>query len=409
MDMEKLEKNIVKKEKEIEKLKQKLKEQEDKQKRDHSRLKEEVKELEIRVKEILKEKQEAVVNSEQAIHEKDIIVKQVEELQEENKRLHRDLAQVGVLKAEITGLTLRIENQITGTKELEQMLLTKDEIIEQLRTSESKLREEIRSKNDEIAKRETMISVMKSGKLNIEQTLQQAEAKATTLNAEISTLKNTLINKDGQISQLNSRIESSEKEKVTLNQTNFDKDNEISKLSTEVASLIAQNSEWKEKLTKLEKGLEEAEIGLISSALPNLVKGDGQAAERIAEIAKRIKANAILSIPDFEAVPAMLDLENLRTSTRLRIMTYVDFNNPKHKVIFTQISRSNILIRHSEEKNLWGINRDHEELLLAPRDSTGTPMGLVVKDAFQIEILGNILLEIWGKCRRNVDQYSFPE
>ena len=164
----------------------------------------------------------------------------------------------------------------------------------------------------------------------------------------------------------------------------------------------------KEK-AKLEKGLEEAEVGLISSALPNLVKGDGQAAERIGEIAKRIKDNAILSIPDFEAVPAMLDLDKLRTSTRLRIMTYVDFNNPKHKAIFTQISRSNILIRHSEEKNLWGINRDHEELLLAPRDSTGTPMGLVVKDAFQIEILGNILLEIWGKCRRNVDQYSFPE
>ncbi|MHA1651395.1 MAG: hypothetical protein ACTSYB_14480 [Candidatus Helarchaeota archaeon] len=79
-------------------------------------------------------------------------------------------------------------------------------------------------------------------------------------------------------------------------------------------------------------------------------------------------------------------------------MTYVDFNNPKYKEIFAQINRPNILIRHNQERNLWGINRDQEELLIAPRDTTGTPTGLVIKDPFQIEILGDILLEIWGKC-----------
>ncbi len=409
MFMEKLEKTIVKKETEIEKLKQKLKDQEDKQKRDQSRIKEENKELSNRVKELLKEKQEAVVGEEQATHEKDLITKQLEELQDGNTRLHEELAQVGVLKAEITGLKLRIENQVTGTKELEQMLLTKDEIIEQLRNSEIKCREDIRSKNDEIAKRETMISVMKSGKLNIEQSLEHAEDKAHTLNQEISTLKTTLINKDGQISQLNNRIESLEKEKVTLNQTILSKDNEINKLTTEKASIITKNAATEDNLAQLEKGLEDAEAGLISSALPNLVKGDSQAAERIAEISRRVKANAILSIPEFEAVPAMIDLEHLRTSTRLRIMTYVDFNNPQHKEIFKLISRPNILIRHNEQRNLWGINRDHEELLIAPRDDKGTPTGLIVRDSFQIELLGNILLENWGKCRKNVDQYSFPE
>lgn len=394
------EKSLIKKEKEIEKLKQKIKEEEDKHKREQSRLKEEVKELDNRVKELLKEKQTAVVTEEQATHERDLIAKQLDGILEENKRLHEELAQVGVLKAEITGLKLRLENQITGTKELEQILLTKDEIIEQLRTSETKLREEIRTKNDEIAKRETMISVMKSGKLNIEQSLQHVEDKVSTLNTEITTLKTTLINKDGKISQLNDQVESLEKEKATFDQM-------LRKNDDELANLKIKYSESEIKIQRLEKGMADAEAGIISSALPNLVKGDSQAADKIAEISRRVKANAVLAIPEFEAVPAMLDLENLRSSTRLRIMTYVDFNNPKHKAIFTEISRPNILIRHNEGRNLWGINRDNEEVLIAPRDFTGVPTGLIVKDSFQIEILGNLLLEIWGKCRRNVDQYSF--
>ncbi len=407
--MTNLEKEVVKKEKEIEKLNQKLKESEEKLKRDRARDKELIKELENQVKEIQQEKQEKLISAEQAVHEKETVLKQLEVLQEENKRLHEDLAQVGVLKAEITGLKLRIENQTTGINEMEQMLLSKDEIIDQLRATESKCREEIRSRNEEIAKHETMISVMKSGKSNIEQSLDQANDKINGLNSEVNRLNTALINRDGKISQLNNQIETLEKEKVSLNQTILSKDDEIAKLSTELNNVLAENSKKDQTISQMQKGIQEAESGLISSALPNLVKGDAQAAERIAEISKRVKANAVLSIPDFEAVPAMLDLDTLRSSTRLRIMTYVDFNNPKHQAIFTQISRPNILIRHNDERNLWGINRDNEEVLIAPRDSEGIPTGLIVKDAFQIEILGNLLLEIWGKCRKNVDQYSFME
>ncbi|MHA1267413.1 MAG: hypothetical protein ACTSRS_19405 [Candidatus Helarchaeota archaeon] len=407
--MEKLEKTLVKKEKEIEKLKQKLKEQEEKQKRDQSRLKEEIKELEARVKELLKEKKDMELGQEQAVLEKDAVLKQLGDLQEENKRLHEDLAQVGVLKAEITGLKLRIENQVTGINEMEQMLASKDEVIDQLRASEIKLREEIRQKNEEIAKRESLISVMKSGKLNVEQSLEQAEEKVKSLNTELTSLKTSLMNRDAQITQLNDKIQTLEKEKATLSHTIETKESEIAQLKSEIQTLNNQLSTSKDQITQLQSAIEAAEAGIISDALPNLVKGDTQAAEKIAQIAQRIKSNAILSIPEFEAVPSLINIDKLRPSTRLRIMSYVDFNNPKHKAIFTQISRPNILIRHSEERNLWGINRDHEELLIAPRDASGTPTGLVVKDPFQIEILGNILLEIWGKCRRNVDQYSFPD
>lgn len=405
--MDKLEKNIVKKEQEIEKLKQKMKEQEEKQKRDQSRLKEEVKELENRVKELLKEKADIVLSEEQAVHEKEAILKQLTGLQEENKRLQADLAQVGVLKAEITGLKLRIENQGTGMSEMEQMLLTKDDIIDQLRTSESKLREEIRSKNDEIAKRESVISMMKSGKLNIEQSLEQSQDKIKNLESEITTLKNTIVNKDAKITHLNTQIETLEKEKLALSETVQAKDTEISELSGEISSLITRSDEVEKKAKTLEKGIEQAEAGLISDALPNLVKGESQAVDRITEILNRIKHNAIMAVPKFELLPQLIDLENWKTSSRLRIITNVDFENPSHKAVFKEIQRPNIAIRHTDEKNLWGINRDHEELLMAPQDSTGTPIGIIMRDPFQIEILGNILLDIWGKCRKNVDEYSF--
>ncbi|NVM53493.1 MAG: hypothetical protein HWN66_07280 [Candidatus Helarchaeota archaeon] len=405
--MEKIEKSIVKKEKEIEKLKQKLKEQEEKNKREQSRTKEEVKELGNRVRELLSEKKEIMIKEEQAVHEMDRILRAHNTMQDENKRLHEELTQVGILKAEMKGLELRIDTHYIRIKELETTLQKKDELIDQLKGTEDQLWVELKSKDEELVKKELQINALTSDMTSTAQSFEESEGKAKNLEVEIKNLNYTIDNQRNQINNLGSQINSIVNDRERLKTTVSEKENVIMQLKGEITSLNSRISELGEELAQIQRGMEAAEAGVISRALPNLVKGDDQAIEKIAQITQRIKHNAVITVPDFSLVPTILNLENLRTSTQLRIMAFVDFKNPKHKSIFDQFNRPNIMIRHTEERNLFGINRDHEELLIAPKDATGTPFGLVVKDPFQIEILGSIFLDIWGKCRRNVDDYEF--
>jgi len=58
------------------------------------------------------------------------------------------------------------------------------------------------------------------------------------------------------------------------------------------------------------------------------------------------------------------------------------------------------MIRNSNDQNLWGIIRDQEEVLIAPKDTSGNPVGFLVSDPYQIEILGNIILSTWSKGQK---------
>lgn len=405
--MEKMDKDIVKKEKEIEKLKQKQKEDEDKHKRELSRKNEEVKELNNRVKELIKEKQDVTLAQEQATHEKESVLKQMADLQEENKRLHEQLTQIGVLKAEVSGLKLKSDTQLKKASELEQTIKGKDDLVAQLRGIENQLREDISNRITEITQKESELTQLKSDKTGASQFLERSEETIKQLKGEIAQLNKGLIDQRLENSKLKSEIERLNADKNQLGQTVQAKEAESSKLSDEFGGIINRNNELEKEVLKLKKGIEEAEAGIISSALPNIVKGDKQALNRIVEIAKTTKHNAVISIPTFEMVPEVLKIENLRASTQLRIMTFVDYKNPTHKAIFASIKNPNILIRHNEDKNLWGIIRDQEEVLIAPADSAGTPLGMIVKDPNQIRILGNLILDTWSKCRRNVEITEF--
>ena len=405
--MEKTDKSIVKKEKEIEKLKQKLKEDEDKHKRELARKNEEIKETDLRLKEVLKEKEEVTLIQEQAVHEKESLLKQNADFQEQNKRLHEELNQVGLLKADLSGLKLTEENQLTKISELNQTIKGKDEIIGQLKNIEAQLREEIKTNITEITQKESEINQINSDKLTTSQSLEQSEETIKNLEDQISQLNGSINDQRSEINQLKSEIEQLKSEEIQLEKAVKVQDEESLKISEEIEGLITKNNELEKELDKFKIGIEEAEAGIISSALPNLIKGDNQASARITEIAQNIKHNAVITIPKFEMIPEIINVENLRDSTQLRIMTFVDFSNPSHKEIFSKINRPNILIRHNEEKNLWGIIRDQEELLIAPVDSNGIPVGMIMKDPNQIKILGNLILDTWSKCRRNVTEEEF--
>ena len=405
--MEQLEKKLRRKDREIGTLVDKLRKMEEKQEKDELGPTQEVYELDSRVKELIEEKQETVLREEQAIHETEKMIYQIEDLQEQNKRLNEDITEIGILKAESGALNLKVDNQLKRILELEGIIKGKDETIDQLRALGDQLREEIHAKTAEFSQKGSELSGAQLDKIASTRSLDEIKENLNELKSEMNELNTTKNNQSAEIKHLYAEIEKLEKDKEKINPAIAEKDGEIAKISTEIGEAIAKNIALEENLTQYQKNLEEAEVNLIYNALPNLAKGESQVVERIADILQKVKHNATISLPKFDLLPQILNLDNLRTSTRLRIMTSVNFRNESHKAIFQQFSKSNILIRNSEEKNLWAINRDHEELLLAPQDRGGTPLGVVFQDSYQIEILEKILVDIWGKCRRDVTLPQF--
>ena len=354
-----MEKKLLKKEKEIEKLKLKIRELEDKVKRAKNRTKEETKELEIQLSELRNEKQELIVKEETSSFEKEKIQSQYDNLIEKNRELLDKAAQIGVLKAESKGLELKNEELKMEIENLNAELRGKDDEINRAKSVEFNLREEIKQKN-----------------------------------FEIKDLSSAIGGKESELSHFNEHSQVME--------------NKIASLQAEIKSMQAEKEELEIEKIKVREGLPAAENGIISNLLPNLIKGDQQALDKIKEILERIKHNAIIGIPILELLPDLLPAEEIKRTQNIRIMTYIDFENPKDKTIFDQYSdMPNVKFRNYDQKNVWGIIRDQEEMLIAPDDAAGNPVGIVITDSFQIEILGNIMLNMWAKCKQNVAEYHF--
>jgi sugar-specific transcriptional regulator TrmB len=154
------------------------------------------------------------------------------------------------------------------------------------------------------------------------------------------------------------------------------------------------------KINTYEESLAKAESGIIDN-MPNLLKGQDQAIEKLSQVVKKTKSNAILIFPSIEFLPKILNLSDVKVTMKFRIITNLNPNNSTHRDIFSQYNKVNISIRNFEEQSFWGINRDREELVFALNDRSGIPNGFKVEDPFQIEQLGNIFVAIWGKLRQD--------
>ncbi|MHC1591254.1 MAG: hypothetical protein ACXQS8_04165 [Candidatus Helarchaeales archaeon] len=405
--MEKSEKKLLKKEKEIEKLKIKLKETEKKYQREIDRRKEEIKELEQTIKELRNEKSALILDAEQAIAEKERMERQFSEISDKNKQLLEQIASVGVIKAELKGLQLKLDEKNVEIENLKSELSGRDDEIKHLKEVESRLREEIKQKNEDLNKKDAEIRDLISQQKDASQSIDELDGEIENFKKEIEKLEKIRDEQQAEITKLNEIIQNKDEEIKHLNAAIEEKNQEIDSLNEQIETLKKMNDNLEVEKIQLREGLWAAENGIISNLLPNLIKGDQQALEKIREMLERMVHNAIIGIPVMDLVPEIFSDINLKPTQNLRIITYMDFKNPKHKAIFDGYNKPNISFRNYDKKNLWGIIRDQEELLIAPEDNLGNPIGIVIKDPYQIEILGNVLLNIWAKSKRNVSEYDF--
>jgi len=93
-----------------------------------------------------------------------------------------------------------------------------------------------------------------------------------------------------------------------------------------------------------------------------------------------------------------------------RIAASIDFSNPKHAAIIEQLDKmDNVDYRHRALQNLWGINRDYEEVILCVLSkaevrgetiSEIAGIGSIIEE--HIKIFVPILEESWMSSRKEV-------
>lgn len=355
--------------KKVDKIKRKMKEKEDKHKREMDRKKEEINELESQIKELQQINSSHLLEKENALLDKEKTQVRMDKTLEKNEQLMSEVVKMDSLKADIRGLELKIE--------------------EHLMTIDS-LKMEIRSKDTQVSQQSEFTSKLK-----------------LDLQTEISKIENLRAKHQGELSEARHAVDSKDAELQRIQAHFNEMDKNISILQNEKVEFKDRYDQLEVSNIKLREGILAAENGIISNLLPNLIKGDQQALEKIKDVLSRLKHNAIIALPVLDLLPEILPVDTIKSKQNFRIMAFVELDNPKHRNIFDQYNMINISIRAAERKNVWGIIRDQEEMLVAPEDESGNPVGLVITDDFQIEIIGNVLLNLWSRCKKNLGDYDF--
>jgi len=243
-----------------------------------------------------------------------------------------------------------------------------------------------------------------------ESIINEREEKIKELTNKIRDLEIELGKVKSQTSDLISRSALDElKEKIKeLEKIIFEKDKIIRDLEEKLAdgdvNLKTELKIKEIKIAELEKRLQQYE-GEKAEVIPagdsgNIILTEASAIEGIKRLIEDLKSTGMIFIPTIDFIEE-LNLENLKSTIRIKLATFIDRTNSKHVELFNKYnSMNNIEIKLYPEKDLWAINKDLEILMFAPIGSNKSVSGLIVQSENQIDFFASLLNSSWtARCR----------
>ncbi|NVM00916.1 MAG: hypothetical protein HWN67_01150 [Candidatus Helarchaeota archaeon] len=172
--------------------------------------------------------------------------------------------------------------------------------------------------------------------------------------------------------------------------------NDINELNKNyLTSLSELETQIKKSLTTME-ALFEGSKSKITFKFKNLWFIDGPEAiiSEITEIMWKAKTRIYIVAPTIENVNLSI-IRNLPQKISIRLATYLDFKNPNHLKIANELSPYNINFRLYNEQNLWGINRDQEEIILGSATKDGDVAAVASDVKEQVQMFAPTLETAW--------------
>jgi len=220
----------------------------------------------------------------------------------------------------------------------------------------------IRSQREDLEKRETEIKELQE---KLEKSVSSSEQLLKKIDEQKEKLETDSNEKENLTSQLNKKISSLESDIK-------DKDQMIEKYEE-------QSKKSKAQKTGLITGQEEI-ISLMNNLLEN-------ARMRVQIVAPTIEE---INLIDFSKIPKKVNV---------RIATFIDLSDDRHKDILEGLTLPNITFRNYKKKDRWGLEQDREGLIIAAESKKALPLGLLTNDLNHIELFNSMISEAWIQGR----------
>ncbi len=110
---------------------------------------------------------------------------------------------------------------------------------------------------------------------------------------------------------------------------------------------------------------------------------------QINDAVSRAKMKILILAPTLAHVD-VISLTQAQRFVNIRVACFIDQNNPRHQQIMDELAaHTNITYRHRDLKNLWGVSRDYEEVIVGvtSHDPSGGP------EAVDVAAIGSLLSE----------------
>ncbi len=162
-----------------------------------------------------------------------------------------------------------------------------------------------------------------------------------------------------------------------------------------LTSLSELETQIKKSLTTME-ALFEGSKSKITFKFKNLWFIDGPEAmiAEITEIMWKAKTRIYIVAPTIENVNLSI-IKNLPQKISIRLAAFLDFKNPNHLKIAHELGQYNINFRLYNKQNLWGINRDQEEIILGSTTKDGDVAAVASDVKEQVQLFAPTLETAW--------------
>ncbi|MHA1379790.1 MAG: TrmB family transcriptional regulator [Candidatus Helarchaeota archaeon] len=164
-------------------------------------------------------------------------------------------------------------------------------------------------------------------------------------------------------------------------------------------TLTDMETQIKKTLTTMD-ALFKSSKNKITFKFKNLWFVDGPEAiiAEITDVMWKAKIRLYIVAPTIENVNLTI-IKNLPQKIAIRLASYIDFRNSNHIKIANELSKHNINFRLYKKRNLWGINRDQEEIILGTVSEDGDVNAVASDTQEHIQMFSPILETAWIQGR----------
>ncbi|MFX1401321.1 MAG: hypothetical protein ACFE8V_08765 [Promethearchaeota archaeon] len=276
----------------------------------------------------------------------------------------------------------------TMQKEIEikdQVIRTKDEIIENLQNSMKlkedqiqTLRDSLKLKSEQVSTLDNSVKIKDEKIIALEKSIELKENQLTNL-TETTVDKNILLEKDKNLEDLKNKVEILKNELITADEDLEAMEQENEKLRNQLAAAAgAKIIDWTE----------------IEISKSNIM-------EKMKEILMKALHNVTIAIPNIKDLQKLL-LYEVKSSVIMKISCYIDPTLEEDAELLEEFeSLDNISIRMYEGQDRYVLDRDGEELLFAViGKNESNHLVIHTKDPKHLKLFRSLVMEGWLRSRK---------